>query len=637
MAHQRLDHVLQIDYYASVPSIRYERELETALKNLSHNSYDELERSWALVPWRTLCRQHDRQQPSSLLRLLCHKLQNPTLYPQAAILPLARVVVDRVLLMGTSAALYRNLRAWPTSHQFWLAFLNARLRTSPALQVALLASLTVPKHLPGLYRMLSLVKCWLQLFPERSTLLLPHLVDLVARLDVLLEDVVPEQVSLQRINKNGFDVDAWHDDELCQQPIIVRSPVQSNLDSILVLLEKTWRLLFASSDQWRTVVALISGVERHGCSPTIGILAVILAEPYGIDQFLELLWKRAMESSECMRFYVNVLAECSSCDAQQVLWDATRPILLFLLHRSGLEDPSGCVGAALRSMAFLMTRRGRILARVSEFSALVAQLSVHYKDPIDWVADKESSAKEIQALREAGILGLCDQVTPSTTNKPPSARLWFGLWRLPFLHNRKYLLSAISLTNGVKKAGPTEAYDSPAIMNYLFDDNLLHVFQYLSYRDLGRVRRVCHTWKTIASTNSLWQQTYKSRYGFEAGDLAAQNTQLDWKAAYQERVLAERELRITRRSSTNFRPIVCRYVGCGLKLTTEKRKDQHYAMHARKTARHEAAAAKRRARSTKNRKKRQSPPSSSSRRSVATNKRAKLPPSTQPSVVHLEL
>jgi F-box domain len=262
----------------------------------------------------------------------------------------------------------------------------------------------------------------------------------------------------------------------------------------------------------------------------------------------------------------------------------------------------------------------------------------------------------IQALQWAGILGICshdvyddnednkDRVEsddsdsekdaskhqfPSSSAVETSTREQRGSFFLPFptdhsirdaavqwngdRHDDKLqvlsLLSACSPTNSYPPAMYDDCTDSandiidevtpapPAIMDHLHDDMLEHVFAFLGYKRLLRMRLVSTEWKHIADHPRLWYQLYRTRFGFvekkhtvddtttnnnnNSADQLPNENEPVWKQFFMERWLAEREIRFQYHRKSDWKVRLCRHLGCLQVLKSPLQERRHDSKHER--------------------------------------------------------
>ena len=73
------------------------------------------------------------------------------------------------------------------------------------------------------------------------------------------------------------------------------------------------------------------------------------------------------------------------------------------------------------------------------------------------------------------------------------------------------------------------------IMDYCSDDIFRHIFSFLGYKRILKIRLVSQEWKNLADDNyRVWMPLYESRFGFEPDDPLLNNQcSLPWKQLCQ--------------------------------------------------------------------------------------------------------
>jgi hypothetical protein len=272
------------------------------------------------------------------------------------------------------------------------------------------------------------------------------------------------------------------------------------------------------------------------------------------------------------------------------------------------------------ALAYVLSRRGTrsimkslALLKLSGFRSGVeawTHLALSYGRWADWFHeawhdDRTSIRFSLQAV---GVLGICDSNTASLSkvcSASQRSRRYkcrmrafathccrdIGLLRSLVLADSHPLFSNGSGTESLK--APTfanrMAQSSLPFRGHLSDDVVRHVFGFLGYKRLTRMREVCRGWREVADDPRLWQQAYASRFGAPRIDGKVRVSGLvssgspsgfDWKSLFASKLAAERLLRF-RRHSSGWKVRTCRYLGCLQVLTTPRQAERHGLKHQR--------------------------------------------------------
>lgn len=242
-----------------------------------------------------------------------------------------------------------------------------------------------------------------------------------------------------------------------------------------------------------------------------------------------------------------------------------------------------------------------MLGQHKEFASLAGQLSLSFDRLGDWLAEDAPATeinKQLHALQLAGLVGLCvDCEKESSENRAKSCSfppLPGGIRKAGrrlalFFPELNQLFSPYSPTNAIPPIRSSDAGDDrdctgrkkgAALMHYLDDDMLRHVFSFLGYKRLVRIRSVSQHWKSIADRDRLWRFLYESRFSTMQDDDLAHDEATPWRKDFVEKWLVERDVRF-RRDSNGWKARVCGYFGCMQVLTSRKRFNKHLARHQR--------------------------------------------------------
>ena len=283
--------------------------------------------------------------------------------------------------------------------------------------------------------------------------------------------------------------------------------------------------------------------------------------------------------------------------------------------------------------AWFLTRRGAYLKNETSFASTLTQLSVLFGNVHDWIppTTMSSSTTEqqcgviIEALQFAGILGVSsctDYLAIDTTTKEAmtatrgespqqflrQGRDWCYTSSMGTCGRRLNLFSTLSLSNGVPVDADSVAESASngtitsGINDMINADVLSLVFSYLGYKRVVWLRTICSEWRSIADCNRLWSDLYRTRYPFLQNDEKAfqllesanynrrddknlnmnddnnNNSTVSWKQLFQDRWVAEREVR-SRRCQSNRDFVLCGFVGCYKILNSQASQRKHHEQH----------------------------------------------------------
>ena len=366
------------------------------------------------------------------------------------------------------------------------------------------------------------------------------------------------------------------------------------------------------------------------------------------QQLLQAIWWRKNRACTVnmaafwLSLYTEFLVECAVFDQQEhLLWNGIQPFLFDWLlqpHRlpkgenENVEDGTTACATKrvlyrlhLQALAFVMTYRGNILIKHrQELQTILAQLSNQYDQPNDWLDASSLSPNEYgklqMTLQEMGVFGFCrpdrkndcstrDQFSNVKHPRNENSNGWFFdpsvnqtiracgsyYWSSLFPNNHGRIFSSLSpmnasppvavatKANGLAKQQQKQL--SVPMMENINDDMLRHIFSFLGYKRIVRIRLVCHSWKQIADHEDfIWKPLYKYRFGYSLDDpalLSDTSSTLAWKQLFIDRWIAERAIRF-RRNKNGWKARLCRRIGCLTILSTPGRLRRHNLSHTAK-------------------------------------------------------
>ena len=131
----------------------------------------------------------------------------------------------------------------------------------------------------------------------------------------------------------------------------------------------------------------------------------------------------------------------------------------------------------------------------------------------------------------------------------------------------------------------------PSVFDWVHGDVLCHMFSFLGYKRLVRLRYVSHTWRAAIDSSDadevLWKAHYARRFGIVQDDdegiraLSSGSDTSCWRSIFMEKYALEQAARRQAKESgsSNTRPWVCNYVNCRRILSSAKISARHLAMH----------------------------------------------------------
>jgi hypothetical protein len=335
-------------------------------------------------------------------------------------------------------------------------------------------------------------------------------------------------------------------------------------------------------------------------SPSVRLCSILLADQqsnktFGYTRLCQYWWSHIHELGSVSLYllaYAELIVECSYFDAYDTCSSAVGPLLGHLRKCCAQEmDPNReSARPYLRCFAYILSRRGKMLATLPEFASLLALLSVSFDQPSDWIGSgisPDERARTMQTLQLAGILGVCDDIeatvyeaavhglSPDQVAFPPSICIRDSARQIPLVPPP--LFSKLSPVNG---APPMPSGVTPCVpmMEYVNEDILHNLFTFFGYKRIVRMRSVSKEWKSVADSNQLWRSAYHSRYGILPDDKLAQSVTAPWKTYFRDKWLAEREIGF-RRSKNGWKARLCGFVECMHVLKSKAQLQKHYATH----------------------------------------------------------
>jgi len=366
----------------------------------------------------------------------------------------------------------------------------------------------------------------------------------------------------------------------------------------------------------------------------------------------QMAWTKFLTTKDplWLRIYTEIIVDWSCFDEREACWKGFQPFVEYVLgvfHGSNgdsfldrdpdddwstdVNSPAPLSSEVFQSLSQILSRRGCLLDLQCDeiknrFQSFVKTMEVHCGEVNLWfnahqrqtLDDRNEAFRMLQRL---GILGLTSSMGFAAGEEgsndicePPMEAVDEALQSWPFskpfclrsAHGRAgkagkdkfddwgMLLTSVdfdrllevrcSLTHRSRTAGSplTDHIDNP--------DLLQQIFHYCDFQDIGKCRQVCQSWKTmIDSSNSLWQDVYRSSFELHPDDPKAQGPALgseqeDWSRLVMQKVVMERSLMHRRNEGTGWKHRTCAYVGCYHVLKSERLAALHYASHARQAA-----------------------------------------------------
>ena len=346
-------------------------------------------------------------------------------------------------------------------------------------------------------------------------------------------------------------------------------------------------------------------------------------------------------------FFCELIIVCSRYDDKECLIKALTPLLAILndnvdaqlqsprskkTSEHGLYQRCDAMQQIYRqTFALILTWRGSILmsslplqgssqhaeqlkALEGFFINLVTKLSLLFEQPKDWI-DKccRDQILIIKGLQLVGILSFdftADKDITEKTNhlltKPAfpwiSEHYFVCLLKQNFQNMIPWLLEDLKLalpffksmiSNSVKENADSPRIDKHAsraskkcqtsILDLLQEDLFLHIFSFLNYKRLARMRLVCIEWKSAADKQSLWYSYYLKRYKncIEITNQTIKNeANLDWKFLFINRHQAERAIRhISNKKFPKWRIRLCGHLNCLYVIKSSQSMQKHKEKH----------------------------------------------------------
>lgn len=310
------------------------------------------------------------------------------------------------------------------------------------------------------------------------------------------------------------------------------------------------------------------------------------------------------------------LSEDPYCAATHDAWPDLSLELDTVNQRSGglpehARSGKGCATPFRCALAFIMSRRGRpaVVDSFSQQSSRIrggthawTYLTLRFCHWSDWYHEAwhEDRVRIRLALRAAGILSVCDEAVVASRLKPGKPSRHRGGMRSyvssccnqskslrEFVHGGNQPLFSQGCKDSVvdmnTKSSSSRRRQDPTLLpgQHMSGDVVRHVFGFLGYKRLVRMRAVCQEWKLLADDSANWRRLYCSRFGTPQGIVVtspSRSEELDWKSLFERKLAAERPLRF-RRHSSGWKVRTCRFVGCLHLLTTPGLASRHEKAH----------------------------------------------------------
>jgi hypothetical protein len=343
------------------------------------------------------------------------------------------------------------------------------------------------------------------------------------------------------------------------------------------------------------------------------------------------------------QFYCELIIACSRYNCLECLTKAIMPMIVTITESVDsllLQSPSSREALSnydkqreihkqriyRKSFAIILSVRGKNLAtllnsrstqqhaaQLQTIKALITNLitnvSVLFDQPNDWIEPDLSSQDRyriILGLQQAGIVGL-DVVNSVGENCKARkkahhlvsiddlARVFEIIYQNidPWLSGEWKYIDLFSCCDGTKptyqpsmsirrtyncaKGLNTGVANKPCI---LLRDAILHIFSFLSYRRLVRIRLVCTEWKDLSDNRILWHMIYIRRYKNLSTCKVSEKFKLDWKKMFMERQQAVRNIKyISSRNNRTWRIRICHHVNCLAVLKSRNAAEKHLRKH----------------------------------------------------------
>ena len=324
-------------------------------------------------------------------------------------------------------------------------------------------------------------------------------------------------------------------------------------------------------------------------------------------KLLEMLWSRVDKTKDpCtyLSFYVELLIEASIFDEKDALAEAIQPLcdrakrlILISEHRK----PSVSSQGTLHCIAFLLVYRGTMLLQVPGFKFLLAQLSVEFTSPRQWLLSSSISSYEelklLTSLRASGIFGIEDDEDEDDEIEQTSETSWFYDPHRGSTIRVCNFFSSLASPDLFSRWSPTNSNPKPSagakinqslrshaqegtVLHDLGDDMLREVFSFLGFKRIVFNRQVCKRWKCIGDDEyNTWMPLYLGRFGVDPEDPKLVTAlSLPWKQLFMERWVAEKEIRF-KRDRNGWRWRLCRRIGCLTVQSSPSRLLKHKSTH----------------------------------------------------------
>lgn len=344
--------------------------------------------------------------------------------------------------------------------------------------------------------------------------------------------------------------------------------------------------------------------------PSLRLSILLMTDSIGIKGYqytLNYLWERCVShnSVEPLRIMTEILMESSHYNNPAAVWKALRPMAKYIEDQaeSG-KMPNEHVRVVLAAFCSILAARKVSASQLhwencpteeyDDFVRCVIILKRHYDIAVFWISPHLASHEQEHLWSYLRCLG----VLPFAELRLLESRHPIQTW--PFdeklsvraAHRRmsphevapnlfsklEEAMEAVEITN--------DKYTTP-IMDYLNDDVLRVIFSYLSYKPLGAASRTCHAWRHLIDNDSVWEKTYRARYtvlGTASQVATAVAQRGSWKMLFQEKLLAQKELRFQRSPSTGFKYRTCNFCGCLQVLRSLEAMERHTLVHNKRAS-----------------------------------------------------
>lgn len=362
--------------------------------------------------------------------------------------------------------------------------------------------------------------------------------------------------------------------------------------------------------------AILELVESRPGSETISVrlAALLLVNTSSqsnlvYQKLLKMLWSRVENMNDpCayLSFYVELLIESSFFDDRTVLADAIQPlcdrVTRLVLHRENQEQ-SLASQVTLHCIASLLAYRGSLLLQIPGFKFLLAQLSVEFPSPKQWLLLSTMSSamqsKLLTSLRMSGMFGIEEDEEENEIQWTSGESWYYDPHHGSAIRACNYV-SSLASPDLFSRWSPTNSYPKTSAgtkvdqslhshakgsiaLHDLGDDVLREVFSFLGFKRIVFNRQVCKRWKCIGDDEfNTWMPMYLARFGVDPEDpiLSATST-LPWKQLFMQRWVAEKEIRF-KRDKNGWRWRLCRRIGCLTVHPSPSRLLKHQSTHQTK-------------------------------------------------------